>query len=174
MRRIHSGISAVLSLAWKLGARSSDANHSTLLRSLLQRFPYWTDGHLAFAEEALARDAIAEAYAAAQVALILSSSAPRKQATAEFTLGRCFLRRGDWHSAVRHLSCSHTTMPHNHSVTEELAAAHILGGDYPAARTLLESIPIGHISAAGKAALSFTRSKIVEAPQNHSPASIDL
>lgn len=159
MRRIHRCISALLSTGWKLGARSSRADHTELLRSLLRRFPYWAEGHLAFAEEALARDEVAEAYASANAALHLRACHARIRALAEFTLGRCFLRRGDWRSAVEHLTRSKTALPRNHAVTEELAAARILGGDYTSARALLESIPANQISAAGKAALSFTRAK---------------
>ena len=165
MRRVHWCISSVLSLLWNLRARTSAAYCSDLLRSLLQRFPYWTEGHLAFAEEALARDACAEAYASAQAALSLSEPASHAEAMAEFTLGRCFLRRGDWRAAVEYLSRSKTAMPHNHSTTEELSAAHLLGGEYTPARALLESIPADSISAAGKAALSFSRSKLAAPPK---------
>lgn len=160
MRRIHSCVSSLLSIAWKLGTMGSRSNHTELLRSLLRRFPYWAKGHLIFAEEALDQDAVAEAYASANAALYLCGHHQGERAMAEFTLGRCFLRRGDWRSAVEYLSRGRAAMPHNHVVTEELAAAQILGGDYTAASALLESIPAARISAQGKAALSFTRSKV--------------
>jgi len=159
VRLLYGCISALLSTGWKLGAKSSRSNHTDLLRSLLRRFPYWAEGHIIFAEEALSNDEVAEAYASANAALYLGESNPRTRALAEFTLGRCFLRRGDWRSAVEYLSRSKTALPDNHAVTEELAAARILGGDFTAARSLLEAIPSNHISAAGKAALSFTRAK---------------
>jgi len=159
VRLIHGCISALLSTGWKLGAKSSRSNHADLLRSLLRRFPYWAEGHINFAEEALGHDEVAEAYASANAALYLREGHPGTRALAEFILGRCFLRRGDWRCAEEFLSRSKTALPHNHAVTEELAAARILGGDFTSARSLLESIPANQMSAAGKAALSFTRAK---------------
>jgi hypothetical protein len=159
MRLSYRCMSAMLSGAWALSNLSQKPPRSDLLRSLLRRFPYWIEGHLAYAEDALARDSIADAYASANAVLYLSESTCPHRATAEFVLGRCFLRRGDWRSAVEYLARAHTNLPNNYSISEELAAAHILGGDYLAANTLLELIPTNRISAAGKAAHSFVRSK---------------
>jgi tetratricopeptide (TPR) repeat protein len=117
-------------------------------------------GHLEYAEDALERDSIAEAYASGNAVLYLSPSNSPHRAAAHFVLGRCFLRRGDWRSAVEHLSVSHAKLANNYSISEELAAAYVLGGDYQAANKLLELIPPDHISAAGKAAQSFVRSKV--------------
>jgi thioredoxin-like negative regulator of GroEL len=153
-------MSAALSVAWTLSKTTQRPNRSELLRSLLRRFPYWIKGHLEYAEDALERDCVADAYASANAVLHLSESDRPHQTAAHFALGRCFLRRGDWRSAVEHLSRAHAEMPTNHAISEELAAAYVLGGDYQAASRLLEAIPANHISAAGKAARSFVRAKV--------------
>lgn len=160
MRLSHKCMSAMLSVAWVLSNASQKSNRSNLLRSLLRRFPYWIQGHLEYAEDALSRDSIAEAYASGNAALYLSSSNAHQRAAAHFVLGRSFLRRGDWRSAVEYLSLATTELPSDYSIIEELAAAYILGGDYRSANPLLEAIPANHISAAGKAAHSFVRSKV--------------
>ncbi|MEY4700224.1 MAG: hypothetical protein RL326_411 [Pseudomonadota bacterium] len=159
MRLSYKCISAALSVAWTLSNASEKPNRSELLCSLLRRFPYWIKGHLEYAEDALGRDSIADAYASANAALYLSEAGRSHQATAHFVLGRCFLRRGDWRSAVEYLSRAHTALPIKHQIGEELAAAYVLGGDYQAASDLLEAIPGNYISAAGKAARSFVRAK---------------
>lgn len=160
MRLSYRCMSAMLSGAWALSNLSQKPHRSDLLCSLLRRFPYWIKGHLEYAEDALARDSIAHAYASANAVLYLAESTSPHRAAADYVLGRCFLRRGDWRSAVEYLSRARLNLPNNHSISEELAAAHILGGDYQAANTVLESIPTNHISAAGKAALTFVRSKL--------------
>jgi Tfp pilus assembly protein PilF len=117
-------------------------------------------GHLEYAEDALERDSIAQAYASGNAVLYLSPSNSPHRAAAHFVLGRCFLRRGDWRSAVEYLARSRAELASNYSITEELAAAYVLGGDYQAAKSLLEEIPANQISASGKAAQSFVRSKV--------------
>jgi hypothetical protein len=159
MRLSYKCMSDALSVAWSLSNASRKPNRSELLRSLLRRFPYWIKGHLEYAEDALERDSIADAYASANAVLYLSESDHLHQAAAHFVLGRCFLRRGDWRSAVSYLSRAHTELTQKHEISEELAAAYVLGGDYQAASPLLEAIPANHISAAGKAARSFVRAK---------------
>jgi hypothetical protein len=61
---------------------------------------------------------------------------------------------------VEYLSLATMGLPSDYSISEELAAAYILGGDYRSANPLLEAIPANQISAAGKAAQSFVRSKV--------------
>jgi len=160
MRLSYKCMSALLSVGWALSNASQKPTRSELLRSLLRRFPYWMKGHLEYAEDALERDSIAQAYASGNAVLYLSPSNSPHRAAAHFVLGRCFLRRGDWRSAVEYLARSRAELASNYSITEELAAAYVLGGDYQAAKSLLEEIPANQISASGKAAQSFVRSKV--------------
>lgn len=161
--RSSSGVIAecVLSTIWKLGARATDQDTRTrLLRSLLRRFPYWSHGHHLLAEDSLARDNVGCAYASALCMQALGFRSKHEQTCAEFILGRCFLRRGDWREALKYLGAASDSAPNNPRIKEERAAALILGGEMKAAQEILAAIPKHLISAEGKAALAFTSSKL--------------
>jgi Flp pilus assembly protein TadD len=85
---------------------------------------------------------------------------PRTMAQANFILGRCYLRRGDWTTAHHHLQEALRLSPSNAAIREEDAAALILGGELRQAREILEQIPEGSLSVEGKAARAFLRSKV--------------
>lgn len=84
----------------------------------------------------------------------------RTTAHANFILGRCYLRRGDWTTAHHHLQEALRLSPSNTAIREEDAAALILGGELRQARELLELVPEGALSVEGKAARAFLRSKV--------------
>jgi Flp pilus assembly protein TadD len=77
-----------------------------------------------------------------------------------FILGRCYLRRGDWTTAHHYLQEASRLAPAHSAIQEENAAALILGGDWRQARSILEQIPESVLSAEGKAARAFVRSKV--------------
>jgi Flp pilus assembly protein TadD len=80
-------------------------------------------------------------------------------ASADFILGRCYLRRGDWATAQHYLKQASLLAPSNTAIQEENAAALILGGELRRARAILDQIPESSLSAEGKAARAFVRSK---------------
>jgi tetratricopeptide (TPR) repeat protein len=149
-----------LNLLWSAASVRSDPNDiESTLRSLLRRFPYWQRGHKLLAESALRRDDIGQAYAAAVCFKALVGDKPHLLADALLLLATCFLRRGDWQTALHHLEKALLLNPTSHEIKEEAAAAHMLAGNYAEASKLLASIPNDHISAEGKAALQFAKSK---------------
>lgn len=154
-------ISVALNIGWRLAYKTIDRDKKTiLLRALLRRFPYWWHGHRILAEESLAHDAVACAYASALCMQAIGDRSRYARASSECILGRCFLRRGDWREALIHLEAASHLVPNDFHVNEERAAALILGGDMKAACDILAAIPKHHISAEGKAALAFTSSKL--------------
>jgi Tfp pilus assembly protein PilF len=107
----------------------------------------------------LERDDIAQAYAAALCYRHLVFSDRKARANANLLLGKCYLRRGDWRSALVHLEDGLNDSPNSSLILEELAAAHMLGGNYSEARNTLEQVAERLLSAQAKAALAFARSK---------------
>jgi tetratricopeptide (TPR) repeat protein len=145
---------------WSLGAARSDTSVlNTSLCALLRRFPFWLRGHKLLAESALTHDDVGQAYAASQCYRVLAQGDVTASADAAVLVGRCFLRRGEWRTALGYLLHASELAPHEPRVQEEVAAAYILGGDYAQALSQLNSIPIEQMSAEGKAALSFVRTK---------------
>jgi Flp pilus assembly protein TadD len=149
-----------LDVAWRTSSKPKDpAERAEMLRSLLRRYPRWSNGHKILAEERLEYDDVAQAYAASRCYQALIGSNQRKRAYANLLLAKCYLRRGDWQSAQAVLKSALEDDPHSTSILEELAAAQILGGSYGDARSVLEQIRKGELSAQAKAALAFVRSK---------------
>lgn len=151
---------SVLGWVWRSGSRhcSSPERTESLLR-LLRRYPDWSLGHRLLAEDALDRDDVAQAYAASLCYLHLTNHHPSKRGCAYFLTGKCYLRRGDWHTALAHLKHALEDLPSSPPVLEELAAAYMLGGKYSDARSTLEQVSERMLSAQAKAALAFARSK---------------
>lgn len=161
MKLSHRCLNVVLDRLWRLGWRSSATpKTSELLRSLLRRYPFWIKGHLLLAEECLNRDAIGCAYASACCVSSLVETNTALMSAAEFLLGRCFLRRGDWQSALSYFQIARLKTPLNYRIHEEESAALILGGNYQEALSLLQAIPEHMLSPEAKAATAFARSKI--------------
>jgi tetratricopeptide (TPR) repeat protein len=153
--------SVILSLLWRYSSLSSGKNsRAESLRPLLRRFPFWIDGHQLLAEESLLHDNVACAYGSALCMLALEPRAAATAVQANFILGRCYLRRGDWATAHEHLKEALRLSPSNTAILEEDAAALILGGELRQARALLDQIPQHSLSAAGKSARAFLHSKV--------------
>jgi tetratricopeptide (TPR) repeat protein len=152
---------AVLSRIWHYSSIARNtSNQSPSPRPLLRRFPFWAKGHELLAEESLQHDKVACAYGSALCMIALRPDDPRTMAQANFILGRCYLRRGDWTTAHHHLQEALRLSPSNAAIREEDAAALILGGELRQAREILEQIPEGSLSVEGKAARAFLRSKV--------------
>jgi tetratricopeptide (TPR) repeat protein len=157
---IHRICARALNLVWAAAVRRIESHEvEGTLRSLLRRFPYWQRGHTLLAESALRHDNVGQAYAAALCCKALAGEDSTLIAEALLTLARCHLRRGDWQTALHHLEKALPLNPSNYEINEEAAAAHMLAGNYLEALKLLSSIPETRISAEGKAALQFARSK---------------
>ncbi|MCX6114921.1 MAG: hypothetical protein NTV65_06880 [Proteobacteria bacterium] len=155
-------ISAILDIYWKLsGRRTSDSDSLILhLRSILRRFPFWAEGHLALAELCINTGDIAAAYASGHALKALSTPNSFHSAQALFILGRCFLRKGEWQSALIYLCQAHAILPTLYAIHEEEAAALMLSEDYSAALKALAQIPSERLSAEGKAALEFAKMRM--------------
>ncbi len=139
---------------------SSDERGSARLRAILRAHPYWAKGHLQLGEAALAEGDVATAYASAQAARTLCAKKPRAKARALHLLGRCYLARGDWQSALDWLNQSAEACAGDHFVQQDRAAALMLGGMHAEALQTLSSIPAAALSGDGKAALDFLRGKV--------------
>lgn len=154
----------VLTSVWNLAGTSGKPyeEQRELLERLLRRYPTWDGGHLLLAELALSQNDIGKAYAAAVCLLQLTKSAPSPElaSKAELLLGQCFLRRGDWRSALAYLESAKRAALNHNPILEEIAAAQMLGGDYPSALKNLELIPSQHRTPQANAALVFVKSKI--------------
>jgi hypothetical protein len=129
------------------------------LRQLLRRYPYWSRGHLRFSELSLQVDDVASAYASGRAALALVAAEGKEAGAAYFILGRCHLRRDDWAGSIPHLERAEQLLGNDRRVVEELAAAHMAGGDYTRAREYLERIPNPQLTPPARAALEFIRSR---------------
>ncbi len=151
----------MLNALWSLSSTSRDPSATVEARciSLLRRYPFWEIGHKALAEIALSQDDVARAYASATCYRVLCEGSGKDPSDALYILGQCFLRRGDCAAALTHLERAHALDPARTDIQEELAAAHVLAGDYGRARAVLENISAERISAEGKAALAFVRSR---------------
>ena len=151
----------IIRVIWDGASRLSDGqDKSEMLRRLLRRYPTWSWGHRLLAENSLTRDNIGLAYAASLCYRELTQKDSADFAHAHFLLGSCFLRRGDWRSALHHLKIAHSISPSVHEITEELAAAHMLAEDYSTAAHFIQAIPEASRSAQAKAALSFAATRL--------------
>jgi tetratricopeptide (TPR) repeat protein len=149
-----------LGFLWRTSTKPEDpTERAEALCRLLRRYPRWSDGHRILAEERLACDDIARAYAAVRCYQTLVGSDKAKRAHSNLLLGTCYLRRGDWQSALKTFKSALEDAPLSAPILEELAAAHILGGNYAEARDALLQIPEKELSAQAKAALAFAKSK---------------
>lgn len=135
------------------------AERAESLCLLLRRYPYWSNGHRLLAEARLEQDDVAHAYAASLCFRQLVATQPAQRAQANLLLGRCYLRRGEWRAALGSLQTALADAPLCHEILEELAAAHILAGNYSEAQIYLEQIREDSRSAQAKAALEFAKSK---------------
>jgi len=133
----------------------STAGGAHILKSLVQRFPYWMQGRARLALQSLHNQDIATAYAEAQALRVLSKEGTHQHGVSLAILGRCYLKRGDAETALSFLSQARDLAPGDFQILEDQAAAHSLLGDKVHARELLRSIPPSRISAEGKAALQW-------------------
>jgi tetratricopeptide (TPR) repeat protein len=130
-----------------------------LLCRLLRRYPRWSNGHRLLAEEGLTHNNIAQAYAASRC-FQARSAFRRPQARAlQPTYWQMLPAPGEWQSALTALREALEDAPRSAPILEELAAAHMLGGNYAEARSALEQITEAALSAQAKAALAFARTK---------------
>lgn len=152
---------AALDAAWRWSSSSSEEASSREDRcaALLRRYPFWATGHKVLAQLALGRDEIGRAYASAVCYRTLCDAQGKDSSDAWWILGQCFLRRGNWQTALEHLERAHSLDSSRSDICEDIAAAHILAGELSKAKVVLEAIPDSNLSAEGKAALAFVRSR---------------
>ena len=143
---------SALSLLW------GGANSPRVVR-ILRRFPDWPVGHKILAEDALARDDVATAYAAALCYRQLSRDSSTALADASLLIGRCFLRRGEGARALDALEKAHQLAPNSYEISEDLAAAMMLVGKFDEAKAVMSGIPSPVQTPQAKAALQFLKNK---------------
>lgn len=135
-----------------------ETDEREILRSLIQRFPFWTHGRGILARYSLEANDIATAYAEAHALRVLSSDRSPLRATSLALLGQCYLRRGDGVGALPLLNQASELRPHDLRIREDQAAALVLVGDKIKAIDILKGIPTANLSAEGKAALQWLTS----------------
>jgi len=143
-----------LELLWSLRPHGShDSEHELL--SLIQRFPNWIGGRRRLAEESLAHENIARAYAEALALQTLAG--PRLELLGEsyLLLGRCFLKKSDASAARDYLTEAEELLPTDPRVKEELAATYTLSGDKESAFKILKDVAPEQLSREGKAVLQW-------------------
>ena len=145
---------AGLELLWSLRPKDSRNREEDLLR-LIQRFPNWIGGRKRLAEESLAHENIARAYAEALALQTLAG--PRLELLGEsyLLLGRCFLKKSDASTARHYLTQAEELLPTDPRVKEELAATHTLSGDKESALKILKDVAPEQLSREGKAVLQW-------------------
>lgn len=131
-----------------------------LLRDLLRRSPTWAAGHRYLCEVALSVDNIPLAYSSAVIYERFAKSSGAERSIALGLLGRCFLRRGECDRALEYLLRASAIATATTQLSEDIAAAYILKGLHSEAYQNLQSINPDKLSAEGKAALAFVKSKI--------------
>jgi tetratricopeptide (TPR) repeat protein len=99
------------------------------------------------------------AYAASLCVLQLAQK-PSDRAEGYALLGRCYTACGDADSALSYFAKSAAAAPTVCDLNEHIAAAYILVKDFEAAVTHLEALQKTKLSAEGKAALQYAKSKI--------------
>jgi hypothetical protein len=127
------------------------------LRALLQRCPYWSRGHILFAEHSLQLDDIASAYASLQGVLILPLSKSRS-IRAQHLLAQCYLKRGQSEKAAQILLAL-WAISHHEAIGEDLAAAQMSLGQESEALGVLESIDGKILSQSSHTALTYLKRK---------------
>jgi Tfp pilus assembly protein PilF len=130
-----------------------------MLKRLLRGYPHWSNGHRILAEERLEHNDVAQAYSASRCYQALVATKPHERAHSNLLIAKCYLRRGDWQMALAALSQALKDSPQSPAILEELAAAHMLGGNYAEAKYSLEQIAHEKLSPQAKAALAFARTK---------------
>lgn len=151
---------SALSLLWGgAAAPLRDAVDSQRLVRIIRRFPDWPVGHKILAKDALARDDVATAYAAALCYRQLSKDSTTALADASLLIGRCFLRRGEGARALDALEKAHQLAPNSYEISEDLAAAMMLVGKYDEAKAVMSGIPSPVQTPQAKAALKFLKNK---------------
>lgn len=137
-----------------------EAHRQTIprLMALLRQTPWWRKGHLYLADEALRARDTALAYASGQAALVLSKREGDRVA-ATLVVARALLASRSPDRALALLEPLRAAHPERADVTEELAACFLGKGDFPTARSLLESLPKAGRSATAEAALAYLRTK---------------
>lgn len=131
--------------------------YAAYLRLRLRKTPYWTRGHLLLGENALRLNDVATGYACARAVAVLSG--PRANLKSEKLLARCYLKRAAFKEACALFEKLVVSAPRDYSLCEDYAAALIGTESFAQARRVLEAIPEDRISAPGKAALLYSRTK---------------
>ena len=129
------------------------------LSKLLQRFPSWPRGHLLLAESALLGGDIALAYGSAQAARALFANGAPGQLRADRALGRCYLRRGVFETALAIFEKLRERGCLDADLCEDIAACHFPRGDFSAVESALMLVPEAELSQEGQAMLHLARAR---------------
>jgi cytochrome c-type biogenesis protein CcmH/NrfG len=146
--------SSVLS---KESSQSDNEKKIILLRRILQRFPYWSGGHLVLGALQLSERMQRAAFSSAMAAKKLRGDS---DVEARYLLARVYLSSGRCVDALTLLELLHQQLPLRYDVIEDLAAAQMQNENNFAALTLLEKIPEQMRSKHSEVVLSHLRQKI--------------
>ena len=128
-----------------------------LLKRILQKFPYWSGGHLVLGALQLSERMQRAAFASALAAKNLRGDT---DIDARYLMARVYLSSGRGLDALTLLESLQQQLPERYDIIEDLAAAQMQNGDNFAALTQLEKIPEQMRSKHSQVVLSHLRQKI--------------
>ena len=126
------------------------------LRHSLRATPYWITGHQIYSEASLRAGDISGAYASAMTVLHCEPLGSLAR-DAKIVLASCYLRSGGATRTVEILSELSKVSDLPVHAKEDLAAAYMALNQMEQARGVLEKVPVGELSIAGRAAVEFLR-----------------
>ncbi len=147
---------AGLDFLWAMRPKNSREHEQSLI-ALIQRFPNWIGGRKRLAEESLAQENIARAYAEALAVQTLAGPRLTLLGESYLLIGRCFLKKSDVSAARLYLTKAEELLPLDPRVKEDLAATYTVSGDKESALNILKNVDPERLSPEGKAVLQWLR-----------------
>lgn len=110
----------------------------TSLKKLLEKTPYWKEGHFKYAKLAYDQKLIAEAYASVCAVEIIGGF--NDEISLKILKAKCFFSTGEVKRGVEILNLALKDYPENSLIYSELASGYLLLGDKEKARNYLEKV----------------------------------
>lgn len=126
------------------------------LRKVIPEYPYWTEGHLAYAELSLVVGDIESAYAASITSSKIGSGSERTKA--DGLRGICFLRTGELEQALPLLETAYQN--YKNLFEEDYIACLIAMRRYEQAEKVIRQTEINKAKISNKIVLSFINEKL--------------
>jgi hypothetical protein len=143
------------------GAEDGVRTRRETLNRLLRWCPWWSAGHVRFAQLSLDLNDVDAAFASAHAPFTLGAS-PKILRASKRVLGLCFMKRGAPERALAHFEevWSSSTGTEQDETAEDVAAAAMALGNFTRAVEVLERIPEDRRSRAARTAYEFARGRL--------------